>query len=139
MENLSQRKCLDILLAVLLSVIAICQVYESCIKFVKRQTTQSVSFQDTDIVFPSMTICDKNGFKSSDVMERANMSNFRLMTKVNTTSDIRIYVNLWHSNFWQTHGRRKFNQHILDILYWQLSQGQIANFPASIAPNIFDL
>ena len=89
MENLSQRKCLDILLVVLLSVIAISQVYESCIKFVKRQTTQSVSFQDTDIVFPSMTICDKNGFKSIDVMETANMSNFRLMTKVNTTSGIR--------------------------------------------------
>ena len=90
MENLSQRKCLDIILVVLLSVIAISQVYESCIKFVKRQTTQSVSFQDTDIVFPSMTICDKNGFKSIDVMEAANMSNFRLMTKVNTTSGIRI-------------------------------------------------
>ena len=90
MENLSQRKCLDILLVVLLSIIAISQVYESCIKFVKRQTTQSVSFQDTDIVFPSMTICDKNGFKSIDVMEAANMSNFRLMTKVNTTSGIRI-------------------------------------------------
>ena len=59
MENLSQRKCLDILLVVLLSVIAISQVYESCIKFVKRQTTQSVSLQDEDIVFPSMTICDK--------------------------------------------------------------------------------
>ena len=92
MENLSQRKCLDILLVVLLSVIAISQVYESCIKFVKRQTTQSVSLQDTDIVFPSMTICDKNGFKSIDVMETANMSNFRLMTKVNTTSDIRILL-----------------------------------------------
>ena len=90
MENLSQRKCLDILLVVLLSVIAISQVYESCIKFVKRQTTQSVSLQDTDIAFPSMTICDKNGFKSIDVMEAANMSNFRLMTKVNTTSGIRI-------------------------------------------------
>ena len=88
MENLSQRKCLDILLVVLLSVIAISQVYESCIKFVKRQTTQSVSLQDTDIVFPSMTICDKNGFKSIDVMETANMSNFRLMTKVNIKSDI---------------------------------------------------
>ena len=112
MENLSQRKCLDILLAVLLSVIAICQVYESCIKFVKRQTTQSVSFQDTDIVFPSMTICDKNGFKSIDVMETANMSNFRLMTKVNTAS-AQWYQNitLWHSNFWQAHGRRKVHQY----------------------------
>ena len=101
MENLSQRKCLDILLVVLLSVIAISQVYESCIKFVKRQTTQSVSFQDTDIVFPSMTICDKNGFKSIDVMEKANMSNFRLMTKVKYHQWYQ-NITFWHSNFWQT-------------------------------------
>ena len=28
-----------------------------------------------------MTVCDKNGFKSMEMMETANMSNFRLMAK----------------------------------------------------------
>ena len=76
------RKSVDILLIFLLSFVAISQVFESCTKFIKRQTTQTVSLRDNiDIIFPSLTICDKNGFKNISAMESANMSNFRLMTK----------------------------------------------------------
>ena len=41
----------------------------------------SLQFQNAQtFVFPSLTICDRNGFKNKSVMESANMSNFRLMT-----------------------------------------------------------
>ena len=52
MENLSQkrfwRKCLDIMLIILLSIVAISQTFESCIKWYQRQTTETVSLREID-------------------------------------------------------------------------------------------
>ena len=42
------RKILDVFLFILLSGLAITQVYESCDKFLKKQTTESVSLRDID-------------------------------------------------------------------------------------------
>ena len=42
------RIFLDILLIILLSIVAISQVYESCVKWYQRQTTETVSLRDID-------------------------------------------------------------------------------------------
>ena len=46
------RKCLDILLIVLLSGVAVNQVFQSCVKFLKGYTTETVSVRDLD-----QTVC----------------------------------------------------------------------------------
>ena len=58
MENLAQkrfwRKCLDIILIILLSIVAISQTFESCIKWYQRQTTETGSLREIDqqVIFP---------------------------------------------------------------------------------------
>ncbi len=64
-----------------MTLLALSQVYESFCKFIKGQTTISSSLKSLEdnndgIVFPSLTICDKNGFKPRAEMEKANMSNY---------------------------------------------------------------
>ena len=47
--------------------------------FVVKKEAYDLSKLFQSIIFPSMTVCDSNGFKSREIMEKFNMTKFVLL------------------------------------------------------------